>query len=175
MLVNSAILALAASVFHRHGHPEVAEIRDAHRLLSPLLGSRAAGVAFAVALLAAGQSAALTGTLAGQAVMNGFVRVRLPTVGAPALHPQPRPRPGAGRRALRGRAGRRRAARRLPGGPEPGSCPSPWCWSLLWLTADPAADGRAGEPPLDDLAFGWASAALILGLNVYLLAAMARG
>lgn len=76
-LVNAAILVLSASVFHASGHTEVARIEDAHRLLAPLLGSGMASVLFAVALLASGQSSTITGTIAGQVVMEGFVRLRL--------------------------------------------------------------------------------------------------
>jgi manganese transport protein len=76
LLVNGGILALAAAVFHWSGHQDVAQIQDAYKLLSPLLGAGAA-VLFAVALLASGQNSTLTGTLAGQVVMEGFVNVRL--------------------------------------------------------------------------------------------------
>lgn len=76
-LVNAAILVLAAAVFHTRGHPEVAEIQDAHRLLAPLLGAPVAAVLFAVALLASGQNATITATLAGQVVMEGFISFRL--------------------------------------------------------------------------------------------------
>jgi len=74
--VNAAILILSAAVFHS-GHSEVAEIGDAYRLLSPLLGAAAASTLFALALLASGQNSTLTGTLAGQIVMEGFLRLRL--------------------------------------------------------------------------------------------------
>jgi manganese transport protein len=77
MVLNSALLVLAAVLFHGSGHPVVMELGDAHRLLAPLLGTHAAGAAFALALLAAGQSATITGTLAGQVVACGFVRLRL--------------------------------------------------------------------------------------------------
>ena len=77
MLLNSALLVLAASVFHSAGHHEVIEVQDAHRLLSPMLGTTLAGSAFAIALLAAGQSATITGTMAGQVIMCGFVRMTL--------------------------------------------------------------------------------------------------
>lgn len=76
-LVNAALLVMAAATFHETGHTEVAEMEQAHRLLEPLLGARVAPVAFAVALIAAGQSSTITGTLAGQVVMEGFVRVRV--------------------------------------------------------------------------------------------------
>ena len=74
--VNTAILVLAAAVFYRHGIV-VTEIQQAHKMLDQLLGSQAAPIAFGLALLAAGQSSTLTGTLAGQIVMEGFVRIRL--------------------------------------------------------------------------------------------------
>jgi manganese transport protein len=74
--VNAAILVLAAAVFYRHGII-VTEIQQADKLLEQLLGTRAAPIAFGLALLAAGQSSTLTGTLAGQIVMEGFVRIRL--------------------------------------------------------------------------------------------------
>ncbi len=77
LLVNAAILILSAAVFGSRGLV-VGDLRDAHRLLAPLLGSQAAAVLFAVALLAAGQSSTITGTLAGQIVMNGFLNIRLP-------------------------------------------------------------------------------------------------
>jgi manganese transport protein len=77
LLVNGGILALAAAAFHWSGHRDVAEIQDAYKLLSPLLGVGAASVLFAVALLASGQNSTLTGTLAGQVVMEGFVNIRL--------------------------------------------------------------------------------------------------
>jgi manganese transport protein len=74
--VNAAILVVAASTFHTSGHAEVAEIQDAHKLLTPLLGS-GASTAFALALLASGQNSTVTGTLAGQIVMEGFLNIRL--------------------------------------------------------------------------------------------------
>src|SRR5881398_3696392 len=77
LFINAAILILAAAVFHWSGHRDVAEIQDAYRLLSPLLGVGAASVLFAVALLASGQNSTLTGTLAGQIVMEGFLNFRI--------------------------------------------------------------------------------------------------
>lgn len=76
-LVNTAILVLAASVFFASGHTQVARIQDAHQLLQPLLGSKMAPILFAVALIAAGQSSTLTGTLAGQIVMEGYLQLRI--------------------------------------------------------------------------------------------------
>ena len=77
LFINAAILILAAAAFHWSGHQDVAEIQDAFKLLSPLLGVGAASVLFAVALLASGQNSTLTGTLAGQIVMEGFIHIRL--------------------------------------------------------------------------------------------------
>jgi len=75
--INAAILVLAAAAFHNSGHQDVAEIQDAYHLLSPVLGASLASIVFAVALLASGQNATLTGTLAGQIVMEGFLNIRL--------------------------------------------------------------------------------------------------
>jgi manganese transport protein len=77
LLVNAALLVLAGATFYKAGLFNIAEIQDAHKLLEPLLGSRVAPIAFAVALIAAGQSSTITGTLAGQVVMEGFVHIRL--------------------------------------------------------------------------------------------------
>jgi manganese transport protein len=76
-LVNAAILVVAAAVFYTRGRHDIAEIGDAYRLLTPLLGVSIATPLFAVALLASGQNSTLTGTLAGQVVLEGFVHYRL--------------------------------------------------------------------------------------------------
>ena len=77
LFVNAAILIVAAAVFHRSGHFDVAAIQDAYKLLSPLVGAAGASTLFAVALLASGQNSSITGTLAGQVVMEGFVHLRV--------------------------------------------------------------------------------------------------
>ncbi len=77
LFVNAAILIVAAAVFHRSGHFEVAAIEDAYKLLSPLVGAAGASTLFAVALLASGQNSSITGTLAGQVVMEGFIHLRV--------------------------------------------------------------------------------------------------
>jgi len=77
LFINAAILIVSAAVFHGTEYETVADISDAYKLLSPLLGTTAGGVLFAVALLCSGQNATLTGTLAGQIVMEGFVNIRL--------------------------------------------------------------------------------------------------
>jgi manganese transport protein len=75
--VNAAILVLAATVFFKTGRTDVAEIKTAHELLKPMLGSELAPALFAIALIAAGQSSTVTGTLAGQIVMEGYLRIRI--------------------------------------------------------------------------------------------------
>src|SRR6266700_1521371 len=77
LFINAAILIVAAATFHISGHTEVAEIQDAYQLLTPLLGVAGASAVFAFALLASGQNSTLTGTLAGQIVMEGFLNIRL--------------------------------------------------------------------------------------------------
>ena len=78
LCINAAILIVAAAAFHTHGHTEVTELQDAHKMLAPLVGAGAASLLFAVALLASGQNSTITGTLAGQIVMEGFLDIRLP-------------------------------------------------------------------------------------------------
>jgi manganese transport protein len=77
LFINAAILILSAAAFHWSGHQDVAEIQDAYRLLSPTLGVGVASTLFALALLASGQNSTLTGTLAGQIVMEGFLNFRI--------------------------------------------------------------------------------------------------
>jgi manganese transport protein len=75
--VNAAILIVAAATFHNTGYQDVADIFDAHKLLDPILGTSVASIFFAIALLASGQNSTLTGTLAGQIVMEGFLNIKL--------------------------------------------------------------------------------------------------
>ena len=77
LFINAAILALGAAAFHTRGLHEVADIAEAYKLLSPVLGTSLASTLFALALLASGQNSTLTGTLAGQIVMEGFLQIRL--------------------------------------------------------------------------------------------------
>ncbi|MFN5598391.1 MAG: Nramp family divalent metal transporter [Gemmatimonas sp.] len=77
LFINAAILIVAAATFHRTGNTQVAEIQDAYKLLTPLLGVGGASAVFALALLASGQNSTLTGTLAGQIVMEGFLNLRI--------------------------------------------------------------------------------------------------
>jgi len=77
LFINAAILILSSATFHTTGHQDVAEIQDAYKLLAPLLGTGLASFLFAFALLASGQNSTLTGTLAGQIVMEGFLNIRV--------------------------------------------------------------------------------------------------
>jgi manganese transport protein len=77
LFVNVAIVVVAAAVFYRSGHFEVAAIENAYKLLSPLMGAAGASTLFAIALLASGQNSSITGTLAGQVVMEGFIHIKL--------------------------------------------------------------------------------------------------
>jgi manganese transport protein len=78
LLINAAILILAASAFHATGHTQVTEIEDAYKLLAPIVGSGLAAILFAVTLFASGQSSTFTGTIAGQVIMEGFLRLKIP-------------------------------------------------------------------------------------------------
>ncbi|CAG9235756.1 Divalent metal cation transporter MntH [Paraburkholderia sabiae] len=78
LLINAAILILAAAAFHSTGHTEVTEIEDAYRLLAPIVGTGFAAVLFAITLLASGQSSTFTGTVAGQVIMEGFLQLKIP-------------------------------------------------------------------------------------------------
>lgn len=78
LAINAAILTLSASTFHRTGRTDVTEIQEAYHLLTPIMGITGASTLFAVALLAAGQNSTLTGTLAGQIVMEGFLNISIP-------------------------------------------------------------------------------------------------
>jgi manganese transport protein len=77
LFVNAAIVVVAAAVFNRSGHFEVAAIQDAYKMLSPLVGAAGASTLFAIALLASGQNSSITGTLAGQVVMEGFIHLKI--------------------------------------------------------------------------------------------------
>jgi manganese transport protein len=78
MLINAAILVVAGAAFHYHGHNDVADIGDAYHLLDPIVGGSIAGILFGVGLLASGQNSTLTGTIAGQVVMEGYLDLYIP-------------------------------------------------------------------------------------------------
>jgi manganese transport protein len=165
LLINSAILILAASAFHTRGHTEVAEIGDAHTLLAPLLGT-AAPVLFAIALLACGLNSTVTATIAGQVVMEGFLRIRL--------------RPALRRLVTRIIAivpavvvtwiyGESGTAQLLVLSQVVLSLQLPFAVIPLMLFAGDRKRLGALATPLWQMALGWGSAALIVVLNVVLL------
>jgi manganese transport protein len=78
LLINAAILILAGAAFHATGHNQVTDIEDAYRLLAPVVGTGLAAVLFAITLLASGQSSTFTGTVAGQVIMEGFLKLSIP-------------------------------------------------------------------------------------------------
>ncbi len=171
LFINAAILVVAAATFHRAGYTQVAEIQDAHRLLTPLLGASGASAAFAVALLASGQNSTLTGTLAGQIVMEGFLDVRL--------------RPWVRRLVTRGiaivpavvvsvMAGQRGTARLLLLSQVVLSLQLSFAVvPLVQFTSDRSKMGRFVNAPWLR-ATAWAAAAVIAGLNAWLLVQTVR-
>ena len=172
MLLNSALLVLAASVFHAAGRSDVSELQDAHRLLTPLLGTALAGVVFAVALLLAGQSATITATIAGQVIACGFVRLRMTPwqrrVATRALALVP---------ALTVilLAGDRSVGPMLVGSQVVLSLQLPFAIvPLLLLTSDKRRMGACAAPRWM-IASGWSCALLVCVANAALLARIATG
>ena len=119
LLINGSILILAAAAFHAHGHPEVAELPDAYRLIAPLLGSALAAKLFAIALIACGLNSTLTATLAGQIVMEGFINIKAQSRGAAAGDQARRHRARRCRHPHRRRQRDKRIACPQPGRVEP--------------------------------------------------------
>jgi manganese transport protein len=166
LFINGAILVMAAATFHGTGHEGVADIGDAYQLLSPLLGTTMASILFAVALLCSGQNATLTGTLAGQIVMEGFINLRL--------------RPWLRRLITRLIAivpaiivvvlyGERGTGPLLILSQVILSLQLPFAvFPLVAFTSDPAKMGRFANPLWVKL-LAWAIALVIAALNVYLL------
>ena len=166
LFINGAILVMAAAVFHGSGNENVADIGDAYALLAPLLGTTMASVLFAVALLCSGQNATLTGTLAGQIVMEGFINLRI--------------RPWLRRLVTRLIAiipavivvyiyGERGAGPLLILSQVILSLQLPFAvFPLVMFTSDPEKMGRFVNPPWVK-ALAWMVAIVIGALNVYLL------
>jgi len=172
LFINAAILIVAAATFHRAGHTAVAEIQEAYQLLTPLLGVAGASAVFAFALLASGQNSTLTGTLAGQIVMEGFLNIRI--------------RPWLRRLITRGIAIVPAALTAIFFG-EQGTAGllilsqvilslqlSFAVFPLVWFTSDRAKMGEFVNPPwLKALAY--AAAVVIAVLNAWLLVQAVRG
>ena len=166
LFINAAILVVAAATFHDRGMGDVAEIQDAYRLLSPVLGVGVASTLFAIALLAAGQNSTLTGTLSGQIVMEGFINFRM--------------RPWVRRLLTRllaiipaviviGVYGESRTTDLLVASQVVLSMQLGFAvWPLLRFTGSRAKMGRFVNPPVIKV-LGYTTAAIIIGLNVKLL------
>ena len=172
LFVNAAILMVAAAVFYRSGHYEVAAIQDAYKLLSPLLGATGASTLFAIALLASGQNSSITGTLAGQVVMEGFIHIKVSPWLRRLITRVARDYPDDYRGGVHGRTGHGETA-----DPEPGDS----------VVAVELCGGSAGDVYRQPKKMGefvngrwlqglaWLTAALIAGLNAWLLIQMAVG
>jgi manganese transport protein len=164
--INAAILILAAATFHSTGHQDVADIGQAYTLLSPLLGTAAASTIFALALLASGQNSTITGTLAGQIVMEGFLDIRLPPWLRRLITRMIAIVPAVIVTAFYGEAGASRLlilsqvilSLQLTFAVVP----------LVLFTGQKSKMGRFANGPLLSAA-AWVVAALILGLNAWLL------
>ncbi len=166
LFINAAILILAAAVFHGNGHENVGEIQEAHHLLDGVLGVGFASTLFALALLASGQNSTLTGTLAGQIVMEGFLNIRL--------------RPWLRRLITRGIAivpavvvigiyGEGRSTQLLVASQVCLSMQLGFaCWPLMRFTGDRTKMGEFVNPWWIKLV-GWSITLVIIGLNVRLL------
>ena len=172
LFINAAILVVAAATFHRAGRTGVAEIQEAYQLLTPLLGVTGASAVFAFALLASGQNSTLTGTLAGQIVMEGFLNIRI--------------RPWLRRLITRGIAIVPAALTAIFFG-EQGTASllilsqvilslqlSFAVFPLVWFTSDRAKMGEFVNPLWLKL-LAYAVAVLIAGLNAWLLVQAVRG
>ena len=166
LFINASILVLAAAAFHGSGHQAVAEIQDAYHLLDGLLGVTFASVLFAVALLASGQNSTLTGTLAGQIVMEGFLDIRM--------------RPWLRRLITRGIAivpavvviglfGESRTTDLMVASQVCLSLQLGFaCWPLMRFTDDRAKMGEFANPAWIKV-LGWTTTLVIIGLNVKLV------
>ena len=170
LFVNAAILILAASAFHHAGRTDVAEIQDAYHLLAPALGVGAASTLFAVALLASGQNSTVTATLAGQVVMEGFIHLRIAPWKRRLITRALAVVPAAIVALLYGEAGTAKLlvlsqvilSMQLPFAVIP----------LVRITSDSNLMGVLASPGWMRL-LAWTAAAVIIGLNGWLLLAMA--
>jgi manganese transport protein len=172
LFVNASILIVAAAVFHAAGKTDVAEITTAYNLLTPLLGTGLASILFAVALLASGLNSTVTATLAGQVVMEGFLRLRIPAWARRLLTRGLAVVPVVIVTALYGEKGTSQLlilsqvilSMQLPFAVIP----------LVWFVSDRSKMGRF-TIPRSVAALSWVVAAIILALNLKLLADMLAG
>ena len=146
LFINGAILVVSAATFHGKGQ-EVAEIQDAYKLLSPMLGVPVASTLFALALLASGQNSTLTGTLAGQIVMEGFLSIRLRPWLRRLITRLIAIVPAVIVTALYGEHGTADAPGAEPGHPQPATVVRGH--AARHLHEQPGQDGRVRQSPLD--------------------------
>ena len=172
LLINSGILITAAAIFHTSGNTEIAEIGDAYRLMAPLLGSGLAATLFALALLLCGINATVTATLAGQVVMEGFLRFRLPPFVRRLVTRLVAIVPAVVVTWLYGASG---TAQLLILSQVVLSLQLPFAVIPLMLFASDRKRLGGFVAPGWQLALGWGCAALITGLNLKLLADMILG
>ncbi|MGN6525356.1 MAG: Nramp family divalent metal transporter [Burkholderiaceae bacterium] len=172
LLVNAAILVLAARAFHGTGHAGVTEIQDAYHLLDPVVGTGAASLLFGVALLASGQSSTFTGTIAGQVMMEGFLKLSIPCWQRRVITRGLALVPALAGVLWLGEAG---VGTLLVASQVVLSLQLPFAiWPLVRLTSDRAVMGRfANGAALKALA--WALFAAITVANAWLLAGLLRG
>jgi manganese transport protein len=164
LFINAAILVLAAAAFHWSGHADVAQIQDAYKLLSPILGVGVASVIFAFALLASGQNSTLTGTLAGQIVMEGFLNIRLTPWLRRLVTRALAVVPAVG---IMGYYGEKWATELLVASQVVLSMQLGFAiWPLMRFTNDKAKMGEFANRPWLRL-LGWTVVALIIALNVW--------
>jgi len=171
LLVNAAILTLAARAFHGTGHTGVTEIQDAYHLLDPLVGSGAASILFGVALLASGQSSTFTGTIAGQVMMEGFLQLKIPCWQRRVITRGLALVPALAGVLWLGDAG---VGTLLVASQVVLSLQLPFAiWPLVRITSDPAVMGRHANGPALRLG-AWFLFAVITAANVALLISLLR-
>jgi manganese transport protein len=166
LLINAAILALAATAFHSTGHRAVADIQDAYHLLDPLVGGALASVLFGVALLASGQSSTFTGTIAGQILMEGFLDLKIPCWQRRVITRGLALVPAFGGVLWLGEGG---IGKLLVASQVVLSFQLPFAiWPLIRLTSDPQLMGRYANGLLTR-AIAWSLLVLISAANVWLM------
>jgi manganese transport protein len=166
LLINAAILALAAAAFHSTGHETVADIQDAYHLLDPLVGGALASLLFGIALLASGQSSTFTGTIAGQVLMEGFLDLKIPCWQRRVITRGLALVPAFGGVLLLGEGG---IGKLLVASQVVLSFQLPFAiWPLIRLTSDPRVMGRYANG-LPTQAIAWSLFVLICVANVWLM------
>jgi len=166
LLINAAILALAAGAFHSTGHQSVTDIQDAYHLLDPLVGGAVASVLFGIALLASGQSSTFTGTIAGQILMEGFLNLKIPCWQRRLITRGLALVPAFGGVMLLGEDG---IGRLLVASQVVLSFQLPFAiWPLIRLTSDPRVMGRHANGFLTRV-LAWSLLVLISVANIWLI------